>query len=172
MQQVRWIFPLLVLGLVLMWRFVALENEVPLPPCAPEVEFEDVQAPSAVLICSSDGPSECAEAKRGDRVVLTEEGCEVLAEQMSAPNRLILGLPLDLNRIEVGDLVLVKGIGETTAKSIVRFRETHGRFKTVDELLKVEGIGEGRLQSLRTHFMVSNSVENGLKVLDSSTDGD
>ena len=126
---------------------------------------------AAILICSSDLPKECAEAKRGDRVVLTEEGCEVLAEQMSAQS-IDFGLPLDLNRIEVGDLVLVKGIGETTAKSIVRFRETHGRFKTVDELLKVEGIGEGRLQSLRTHFMVSNSVENGLKVLDSSTDGD
>ena len=73
-------------------------------------------------------------------------GCQVLAQQMSAANRLILGLPLDINRVEVGDLVLVKGIGETTAKSIVHFRETHGRFKTVDELLKVEGIGEGRLQ--------------------------
>lgn len=172
MQQVRWILPLLVLGLVLMWRFVALENEVASPPCAPEVEFEGVQAPSAVLICPSDLPSGCPEARRGDRVVLAEGGCQVLAGQMSAANRLILGLPLDLNRVEVGDLVLIKGIGETTAKSIVHFRETHGRFKTVDELLKVEGIGEGRLQSLRTHFMVSNSVENGLKVLDSSTDGD
>ena len=66
---------------------------------------------------------------------------------MSAANRLFLGLPLDLNRVEAGDLVLIMGIGETTAKSIVRFRETHGRFKTVDELLKVEGIGEGRLQA-------------------------
>ena len=103
---------------------------------------------------------------------LSEGGCQVLAEQMSAANRLILGLPLDLNRVEVEDLVLVRGIGETTAKSIVRFRETHGSFKTVDELSKVEGIGEGRLQRLRTHFMVSNSVENRLKVLDSSTDGD
>ena len=91
---------------------------------------------------------------------------------MSAANRLILGLPLDLNRVEVEDLVLLRGIGETTARSIVRFRETQGSFTTVDELSKVEGIGEGRLQRLRTHFMVSNSVENRLKVLDSSTDGD
>ena len=172
MQQVRWIFPLLVIGLALVWRFVALDDDVPSPPCAPDVEFQDGDASNAILICSSELPSSCAEAKRGDRVVLTEFSCQVLAEQMSASNRLILGLPLDLNRVVIGDLVLLKGIGETTAKSIVRFRETQGRFKTVDELLKVEGIGEGRLQSLRAHFMVSNSVENGRKVLDSSTDGD
>ena len=172
MQQVRWIFPLLVIGLALLWRFVTLEGDIPSPPCAPEVEFLGAQASAAILVCASDLPKECAEAKRGDRAVLSDGGCQVLAEQMSAANRLILGLPLDLNRAEVEDLVLLRGIGETTARSIVRFRETQGSFTTVDELSKVEGIGEGRLQRLRTHFMVSNSVENRLKVLDSSTDGD
>ena len=107
MQQVRWIF----LYLLLAWPCygaLLLSRAISFAPCAPEVEFLGAQASAAILVCASDLPKECAEAKRGDRAVLSEGGCQVLAEQMSAANRLILGLPLDLNRVEVEDLVLLR----------------------------------------------------------------
>ena len=43
------------------------------------------------------------------------------------------------------------GIGEKLARRIVDYRAEHGPFSTVDELVNVSGIGEGKLEALRGH---------------------
>jgi competence protein ComEA len=35
----------------------------------------------------------------------------------------------------------LKGVGRTKAEAIVRYRETNGKFKFIDELVNVKGIG-------------------------------
>ena len=46
-------------------------------------------------------------------------------------------------------LKTLPGIGEVLAQRIVDYREAHGPFRSVDELIAVEGIGEGKLEKLR-----------------------
>lgn len=41
------------------------------------------------------------------------------------------------------------GIGESKAKAIVAYREEHGNFASVDELLEVKGIGQSTLEKNR-----------------------
>ena len=48
----------------------------------------------------------------------------------------------------------LSGIGETKAKAIVAYRDTHGAFASVDELLEVKGIGEATLEKNRDKLMV------------------
>ena len=43
----------------------------------------------------------------------------------------------------------VKGIGITKAKAIVEYREQHGTFQSLDELIEVKGIGEKTLEKNR-----------------------
>jgi len=50
---------------------------------------------------------------------------------------------LDLNLAELTDLTELPQIGETRAKAILDYREKQGRFHSVDEIMKVPGIGEG-----------------------------
>lgn len=57
--------------------------------------------------------------------------------------------PLDLNRATVQELTTLPGIGDVLAQRIVDYREAHGPFRSVDELIAVEGIGEGKLEKLR-----------------------
>ena len=64
---------------------------------------------------------------------------------------------IDLNRATVEELESVPGIGEVMAQRIVDFREQHGPFSRVDDLLKVKGIGEKSLEKLRPYFKVSAS---------------
>jgi competence protein ComEA len=35
----------------------------------------------------------------------------------------------------------LKGVGQSKAEAIVRYREAHGKFKFIDELVNVKGIG-------------------------------
>ena len=56
---------------------------------------------------------------------------------------------VDLNTATVAQLDALPGVGPVTAAAIVAWRETHGRFTTVDQLAEVDGIGPTRLARLR-----------------------
>jgi len=61
---------------------------------------------------------------------------------------------LDLNAATADELTLLPGIGPALAEAIVSYRETHGRISSIDEMLGVPGIGEGRLQAIAPHVVV------------------
>jgi competence protein ComEA len=59
------------------------------------------------------------------------------------------GAKLHLSTATPEQLEEVEGIGPTLAEGIVAYRDAHGGFRSVDELAKVDGIGEKRLATLR-----------------------
>jgi len=48
---------------------------------------------------------------------------------------------ININNASLKDLVRLPNIGPVTAVKIYRFRETHGPFRNVEDIKKVEGIG-------------------------------
>jgi competence protein ComEA len=56
---------------------------------------------------------------------------------------------VDLNTATVEQLDALPGIGPVTAAAIVAWRDTNGRFTSVDQLGDVDGIGPARLEKLR-----------------------
>ena len=54
-----------------------------------------------------------------------------------------------LNSATAERLATLPGIGEVLAGRIVGYREEHGAFSSVEELTKVPGIGEGKLDAIR-----------------------
>ena len=58
--------------------------------------------------------------------------------------------PIDLNGATVEQLDTLPGIGPATAQAIVSYRNRHGRFRSVTELLEVPGIGPSKLEAIRT----------------------
>jgi competence protein ComEA len=62
------------------------------------------------------------------------------------------GEKIDLNTADVHALShSVKGIGQKRAEAIVKYRQTHGAFKTVTDLASVPGLGG--------NFVKKNSAE-------------
>lgn len=57
--------------------------------------------------------------------------------------------PLDLNAATAEELDALPGVGPATARSILSYRNRHGRFRSVNELLEVPGIGPSKLETLR-----------------------
>jgi competence protein ComEA len=64
------------------------------------------------------------------------------------------GQPLDLNTASAEQLDQLDGIGPGMAAAILKYREQHGGFGSVEELGEVPGIGEKRLASLREQVRV------------------
>lgn len=57
--------------------------------------------------------------------------------------------PVDLNTATAEQLEALPGVGPATSKAILAYRASHGRFRSVTELLEVPGIGPTKLEALR-----------------------
>lgn len=53
-----------------------------------------------------------------------------------------IAAPISINRATIEELTALKGIGKRKAKAIVNYREQHGDFQVIEDLLLVKGIGE------------------------------
>jgi competence protein ComEA len=73
-----------------------------------------------------------------------------------AAQRLVLGLPLDINTVSESDLDLVPGIGPGLARRIVLYRQNNGGKMAVRELQQVEGVGEKKYAALQGYFQQSD----------------
>ena len=84
---------------------------------------------------------------------LEDEGFTVETERAASSAELLPPEeePVDINAAGVEELATLPGIGEKLARRIVDYRAEHGPFSTVDELVNVSGIGEGKLEALRGH---------------------
>ncbi len=56
---------------------------------------------------------------------------------------------VNINTATSEQLQTVKGIGPATARKIIEYRDAHGPFASVDELLNIDGIGAKTVQKLR-----------------------
>ena len=61
---------------------------------------------------------------------------------------------VDINRATAAQLQTVPGIGEVRARDIVAYRETHGLFEKVEDIMQVSGIKEGLFAKIKDYITV------------------
>lgn len=57
--------------------------------------------------------------------------------------------PININTADQATLQLLPGIGETYASRIISYRQANSGFSSIEELLKIKGIGDKRLAKIR-----------------------
>lgn len=61
---------------------------------------------------------------------------------------------MNINSATVQELCSLPAIGETLAKRIISYREEHGAFDSIDEVMSVEGIGAKTYEDIKSHITV------------------
>ena len=61
---------------------------------------------------------------------------------------------INLNKAGMSDLVKLPGIGEKTAEKIVQLRNEKGKFKRLEELMEVKGIGEVKFNKIKKFLYI------------------
>lgn len=63
---------------------------------------------------------------------------------------------ININYADLDQLQQLDGIGKVKAQAIIDYRESHGAFRTIDELVNVDGIGEKTLEKNRSRITVDS----------------
>lgn len=77
---------------------------------------------------------------------------EISLKKMKAGERVLLGIPLHPDRMDIDDWVSLPGIGAKMARIIVDDRQNNGDFCSVDTLRRVPGMGEKKMDMIRKFF--------------------
>lgn len=74
---------------------------------------------------------------RVDKKESEPERAEVLAEKS-----------VNINSADIATLCLLPGIGEKTARKIIDFRNSKGKFESVEDIKRIKGIGDKKFEML------------------------
>ncbi|HEY8542081.1 MAG TPA: helix-hairpin-helix domain-containing protein [Pseudothermotoga sp.] len=78
---------------------------------------------------------------------------DVASEEVA---RKTIEFPIDINVASYEELLEIPGIGPAKARAIIQFREQNGPFKTIEDLVKVSGIGKSTAQRISNYVKLES----------------
>ncbi|HUQ40698.1 MAG TPA: helix-hairpin-helix domain-containing protein [Acidimicrobiales bacterium] len=114
----------------------------------------------ADLIDAAGGPTADADVDQLNLAALLTDGERIhvprRGEAVSEPTggAAAAGAVVDLNTATLEQLDSLPGVGPSTARAILEYRKSHGRFRSVRDLLDVRGIGEAKFAELKSRVRV------------------
>lgn len=61
---------------------------------------------------------------------------------------------ININKADINELCKLSGVGEALAQKIINYRNENGKFKNIEDLKNVSGIGDKKYDSLKDYISV------------------
>ena len=61
-------------------------------------------------------------------------------------------IKISINTSNIESLIMIPGIGESTAKKIIEYRDEYGFFNSLEEIKNVKGIGDKKYEKIKDHI--------------------
>lgn len=74
---------------------------------------------------------------------------QIRPTQSDAP---LLDGKININTATLRELQLLPGVGEAIAQRIIDYREINNGFETIEDLMRVEGIGEKKFEQMKPYI--------------------
>ena len=84
-----------------------------------------------------------------ERIRVLEIETEPLDDELTTQK-----VTININTANTADFTFLPGIGEAKAKKIIDYRNSHGPFKTIEEIKNVNGIGESTFENIKPYITV------------------
>lgn len=126
--------------------------------------YEAIEAAGGLTdLAAPDGLNQAAVAEDGQQIyVLSQEeaqnvpipGTSAGAGDAGTQGAGVQDGKVNLNTATAEELMTLSGIGEAKAAAIIRYREEHGSFQKIEDLMEVEGIKEGVFNKVKEQIKV------------------
>jgi competence protein ComEA len=64
---------------------------------------------------------------------------------------------VNINTAELAQLESLQGIGPTLAQAILEYRAEHGPFTSIEDVMKVQGVGQAKFEAIKDLITVGKS---------------
>ena len=61
---------------------------------------------------------------------------------------------VNLNTASQEELMTLTGVGESKARQIIQYRQSHGTFQTIEDVMKIPGIKEGLFEKIKEDITI------------------
>lgn len=61
---------------------------------------------------------------------------------------------ININTATQSELEAIPGVGASTAQKIIDFRNKNGRFKKIEDIMNISGIGEAKFNNIKDYICV------------------
>lgn len=82
-----------------------------------------------------------------------EESAGTVSESSSSSSSNAKG-KININKATASELTAIPGVGESTAQKIVAYREENGKFKAIEDIKNVSGIGDNKFNNIKDYIAV------------------
>jgi competence protein ComEA len=86
------------------------------------------------------------ELEQGSSVIVAAAGVSQASQEMESK--------ININTADAAALMTLTGIGETRAAAILAYREEHGSFSSIEEIMNVQGIKEATFAKIKDEIVV------------------
>lgn len=95
---------------------------------------------------------------KGEPIKITEPPVENVQIDTEKPTQAVKGEKIsglvDINTASQEELESLDGIGPKTAEKIVEYRETNGSFSSIESIMDIDGIGEGKFSKIKDEITI------------------
>lgn len=81
----------------------------------------------------------------GDDIIIEDETSNIKSKEDEKIN---------INTAEQSELEEIPGVGKATAQKIIEYRELNGKFKTIEDIKNVSGIGDSKFENMKEKICV------------------
>lgn len=110
-----------------------------------------LQADSRIhdLVLLAGGFTERADTATLNMAAKIIDGSAIFVETKQSGSSVSINNKISINTASMDELMKLPGIGESKAKSIIDYRNTHGRFYSFEDLINVSGISKNILEQIK-----------------------
>ncbi len=86
--------------------------------------------------------------------VTDEAGDDIIIEDETSNIKSKENEKININTADQSGLEEIPGVGEATAQKIIEYRELNGKFKTIEDIKNVSGIGDSKFENMKEKICV------------------
>ncbi len=79
---------------------------------------------------------------------------KIVQEDLEGGTHTSSGGLVNINTASVDSLMTLTGIGKSTAQKIIKYRNENGYFDTIEDIMKVSGIGQSKFEAIQDDITI------------------